>query len=144
MIDNGQAMETKAAKVGHCHIEGSVFGDGDDVGLHEIGDPWLDVTKKGGVGEAEAVQYVVNPCIGMAAAAWDDVLMALQTFKFGVGDGRDDGVHVGVFVANDKGLHGLDGCVWCLGCYESGGISQRMQKRVAIDFCMVTETEGGF
>lgn len=124
-IEDGKAAEAFISEEGESALDGVVVADEDDVSLHYVFDFRGDVTKELRRLDSEFCESEFDSFVEVAGAACDDVFGAEQTLEFCVSDGGDDGVHVGVFVADDDGFHARLGRVRGRGWGRGDGEGKR-------------------
>ncbi len=108
-VGDGEAAEAFIVDELDGVVDGGVGADGEDFGLHDVAHFWADVGEEGWRFDVEEAEHEIDAFVGVAGATGDDIGYAGELLQFCVGDGCADGIHVGVFVTDDDGEHGVGG-----------------------------------
>ena len=116
-VEHGQDADIMVLDQFERFGAGGILRDGDDVGDHEVAHPGSDIAHIKGERLVETRQDGIDAGIGVAAARGDVTGFAPRLLEGRVGDGRADGVGVGIPVADDVsdaggGREGRDGHFW--------------------------------
>ena len=104
-IDDRQAAQPLLVDELQRIVNRRVRAHGNDARLHDIGDARREVVDERGRLDAEFFEDEIDALIRVAGARGEDVRVAGEALELCVADGRADGIHVGIFVADDDRLH---------------------------------------
>jgi hypothetical protein len=91
-------------------IDRRIGTNGDDVRLHHVADARREIVDQHRRLDAKFLQHEIDALVGMARTCGEGVRITGETLQFRVSKRGADGIHVGIPVADDDGLHWRGGC----------------------------------